>query len=177
MCYNLAAMEEKKKKRKKVPPPKAEAEQEKAEASDGNADPEFLRLKALVLAHLEELLLEPCDRGSFKNYDEWDDTLYLKILDFKEKRGVYPNIMLASRSTYRKISKAAAERLERGGEGETPEGFEGDRSCFYTDDFRVEFCLDTEKELKVNEFKLIFDEAPTFGRDEGPSAYVWLRST
>ena len=172
-------MDEKKKKRKKAPPPKAEVEQEKAETAEFALDEEFLRLKAHILAHLEELLLEPCDRGSFKNYDEWDDTLYLKINAFKEERGIYPNIMLARKSTYCKIDKVAAEhpdRLEWDGEGDAPDDFEGGLSCFCTDDFCIEFCLDTENELKVDEFKLIFDEDPTFDGEEEPSTYVRLRS-
>ena len=174
-------MDENKKKRKKAPPPKAEVEQEKAEASEFEVDDEdedevLTCFKAIFTAHLDGL---PCDRGVFDDYEEWDDTLYFKICDFKEERGVYPNIMLARKSTYRKIDKVAAEhpdRLEWDGEGDAPADFEGGISCFCTDDFCVEFCLDTENELKVNEFKLIFDEDPTFDGEEEPSSYVRLKS-
>ncbi len=143
----------------------------KEKKREENTDPEFQRFKKMVIGHLDQLLLEPCDRGCFKKYKDWADTLYLKILDFKERKGVYPNIMLAQASTYDKIEREVAENpenLEWCGEEEAPDEFDGGLSGFGTDDFFVEFCLDTENTLKDGEFKLVFDEDPTFDGEEKP---------
>ena len=135
-----------------------------------NTDPEFLRFKKLVLEHLDELLLEPENKGRFSNYADWADTLYLKIMDFKEARGVYPNIMLAQKSTYDKIDEAAKNEQDSvewtGDEDEKPEQFDGGLSGFSTQNFRVEFCLDVENELQEDEFLLVYDEAPTFDGED-----------
>ena len=152
---------------------KAEDEQKEAEAADalgGDEDAEIELLKAMFKARLQEIL-QPCDRGVFEDYEEWVDTLYAKIEDFKDKRGFYPNIMLARMSTYRKIDKVALENTDYlvwGDEEDPSDDCPCCISCFCSeDDYRVEFCLDTKNKLKVDEFRLIFEEEP--------SSYVRLR--
>ena len=72
--------------------------------------------------------------------------------------------MLAQKSTYDKIDDACKknpEGLHCVGD-DNGEDFDGGLSAFVTKDFKITFCLDVENKLTEDEFKLIFDEKPTF---------------
>ena len=143
-------------------------EQGQAEVADKEyTDPEFEQFKRQILNHLDTLARTPCDKGRFTNYSSWADTLHNKVLDFYEKRGVYPNILLASDKTYDKITEYEQDKPENRvweGDGE-PEEFTGFAS-FGTSEYRLEFCIDNE--LKTGTFRLVYDEDPTFDGEDLP---------
>lgn len=102
--------------------------------------------------------------GKITDFKKWADILFLEITAFKDENGVYPNILIANESTYEKIDKEALKHRECmnwTGEGEPPEP-DGIGS-FSTSDCTVDFCMDTENELKTDEFKLVYDDSPDFG--------------
>ncbi|WP_461247413.1 hypothetical protein [Treponema sp. R6D11] len=82
---------------------------------------------------------------------------------------MYPNILLASDSTYRKIDLYAQmhpDRIVTDGEDGNIETIETSNepynglSLFVTEDYKLECCLDFD--LQEGYFTLIFDEAPDF---------------
>ena len=130
-------------------------------------DPEFEYFKNLVLEHLGAK--EPYNIGRFTDYDAWADDLFYKAGQFKKKKGVYPNIMLAKKSTYDKIDEACKKNpagLHCTDGDDNGEKFDGGLSAFVTNDFEITFCLDVDNKLQDDEFKLIFDEKPTFDGEE-----------
>lgn len=128
---------------------------------------EFERMKKKVAVALDEKAKEPCDRGVFRRYASWADTLHLKILDFKEERRIFPNIMLASQYTYDKIDNSFgnAENVMR--EARDEESFEdyGDFD-FIDGKCALHFCIDDT--LKKGEFRLVYDSDPDFDGEESP---------
>lgn len=132
---------------------------------------ELERLKKKVAAALDEKAKEPCDRGVFRRYASWAETLHMKILDFREERRVFPNIMLASRYTYDKIDASFenAENVIR--EARNEDSFEdyGDFD-FIDGKCALHFCIDDT--LKKGEFRLVYDGDPDFGGEESPYALL-----
>jgi hypothetical protein len=122
-------------------------------------------------------------KGFITDFSVWDDTIHLFVLKFHEKYNVYPNILLASDPTYRKIDLHAQKHPERlidpDGEnieaGNTP--YEG-ISYFTTEDYTLECCL--ELELTKGNFLLVFDEEPDFDGEpvsaQGDGVWFFRRS-
>jgi hypothetical protein len=115
------------------------------------------------------------DDGRFKltgfitDFSLWDDAIHLYTVKFHDKFNVYPNILLASDFTYRKIDLYAQMHPNRiritNDDGNTEtietsnEPYNG-VSYFTTEDYELECCLDYD--LPEGSFTLIFDEAPYF---------------
>jgi len=107
--------------------------------------------------------------GVITDFSVWDDTIHLSAVKFYSQYNVYPNILLANDSTYRKIDLYAQMHPNRivtdGADGniETIETskkpYEG-LSLFVTEDYELECCMDFD--LQEGYFTLIFDEAPDF---------------
>jgi len=107
--------------------------------------------------------------GVITDFSIWDDTIHLTVEKFHDQFNVYPNILLANDSTYRKIDLYAQMHPDRivttnnDGNIETietsNESYNG-LSCFKTEDYELECCLDYD--LQEGYFTLIFDEAPDF---------------
>lgn len=144
------------KKRKRIP------EEEK----------EFKHLKEQIIIHLDTLKIEPCDKGVFRDYAIWADTLNEKVIDFYNEHGVYPNILLANDKTYDKITEIEKDKPENRrwvGEGEPPDDFSG-FSAFETGVYILELCINNR--LKMNTFRLVYDEDPIFDGEEEPEETV-----
>jgi len=125
-------------------------------------------------------------KGFILDFTEWDDTIHIFALKFHQRYNVYPNILLASDSTYRKIDLYAQMHPERlidpDGEDTIETSscpYEG-LSYFTTSDYTLECCLDYD--LTEGNFTLIFDEDPDFGgepveKGEKPdNVYVFRKS-
>ena len=107
--------------------------------------------------------------GVITDFSKWDDTIHLSAVKFHNQYNVYPNILLASDFTYRKIDLYAQMHPNRivttgiDGNIETietsNEPYEG-LSSFVTEDYELECCLDFD--LQEGYFTLIFDEEPDF---------------
>jgi hypothetical protein len=123
--------------------------------------------------------------GIITDYTIWDDTINLYAEKFHKQFNVYPNILLASDFTYRKIDLYAQmhpDRLVDLNEMETMETsnepYEG-ISYFTSENYELECCLDYD--LPDGSFTLVFDEAPEFDgepveeREEQEGVYVFRR--
>jgi len=107
--------------------------------------------------------------GVITDFSVWDDTIHLSAVKFYSQYNVYPNILLASDFTYRKIDLYAQMHPNRivtnGADGniETIETsnkpYEG-LSLFVTENYELECCMDFD--LQEGYFTLIFDEEPDF---------------
>jgi len=107
--------------------------------------------------------------GIITDFSVWDDTIHLSALKFHAQYNVYPNILLANDSTYRKIELYAQKHPNRiviaddDGNIETietsDEPYDG-LSYFTTEDYKLECCFDFD--LQEGYFTLIYDEAPDF---------------
>jgi hypothetical protein len=107
--------------------------------------------------------------GVITDFSVWDDTIHLSAVKFHSQYNVYPNILLASDFTYRKIDLYAQMHPNRivttGDDGNietietSNEPYEG-LSSFVTEDYELECCMDFD--LKEGYFTLIFDEEPDF---------------
>jgi len=107
--------------------------------------------------------------GVIIDFSVWDNTIHLSAVKFYSQYNVYPNILLANDSTYRKIDLYAQMHPNRivtdGADGniETIETsnkpYEG-LSLFVTEDYELECCMDFD--LQEGYFTLIFDEEPDF---------------
>ncbi|MDR0313444.1 MAG: hypothetical protein LBI14_07580 [Treponema sp.] len=107
--------------------------------------------------------------GIISDYSIWDDTIHLYAIRFHDQFNVYPNILLASDYTYRKIDLYVQMHPNRiritndDGNVETietsNEPYNG-LSQFVTEDYELECCMDFD--LPEDTFTLIFDEAPDF---------------
>jgi hypothetical protein len=124
--------------------------------------------------------------GIIIDFSIWDDTIHLFVVKFHDQFNVYPNILLASDSTYRKIDLYAQMHPNRimitedDGNVETietsDESYNG-LSSFVTEDYELECCLDND--LQEGSFVLVYDETPDFdgeavekfGEGEGVYAY------
>jgi hypothetical protein len=107
--------------------------------------------------------------GIITDYSIWDDTIHLLVIKFHDQFNVYPNILLASDSTYRKIDLYAQMHPNRiviaGDDGnvetiETSDEPYNGLSSFVTEDYELECCMDCD--LQEGSFILVFDEAPDF---------------
>jgi len=99
--------------------------------------------KGKILEHLDKLSNEPVDYGKISKISQWADIIAMKVADFHEKKGVYPNILLANTSTYDRIDtycRKHPENLVYNGQEEFPE-FDG-LSGFYTSEYSLDFCID-----------------------------------
>jgi hypothetical protein len=107
--------------------------------------------------------------GIITDYSIWDDTIHLFVAKFHDQFNVYPNILLASDSTYRKIDLYAQMHPNRivisGDDGDietietSDEPYNG-LSSFVTEDYELDCCMDYD--LREGSFVLVFDEAPDF---------------
>lgn len=107
--------------------------------------------------------------GIITDFSIWDDTIHIFAVKFHDQYNVYPNILLASDSTYRKIDLYAQMHPDRlrvfdeDGSSETietsDEPYNG-LGCFTTEEYELECCIDFD--LQEGYFTLIFDEAPDF---------------
>jgi len=102
-----------------------------------------------------------------EDYGAWDHTINRHALEFFVSYSIYPNILLASKTTWDTIDSVAnqlhPENISHSGMeiGESePDGSLRYISSFVTETYSLEFCLDE----KVNEgyFVLVHDEHPTF---------------
>jgi len=107
--------------------------------------------------------------GVIIDFSVWDDTIHLSAVKFHNQYNVYPNILLANDSTYRKIDMYAQMHPNRivttndDGNIETietsNEPYNG-LSLFVTEDYELECCMDFD--LQEGYFTLVFDEEPDF---------------
>jgi hypothetical protein len=107
--------------------------------------------------------------GIISDFSIWDDTIHLFAVKFHNQYNVYPNILLANGSTYRKIDIFAQKHpnrivtADKDGKIETietsNEPYDG-LSQFVTEDYKLECCMDYD--LQEDYFTLIFDETPDF---------------
>jgi hypothetical protein len=107
--------------------------------------------------------------GIITDFSVWDDTIHLTSVKFHVQFNVYPNILLASDCTYRKIDLYAQMHPNRivtvGDDGnietvETSDEPYNGLGHFVTEHYELECCLDYD--LPEGSFILIFDEAPDF---------------
>jgi len=107
--------------------------------------------------------------GIFTDFSIWDDTIHLSSVKFHKQYNVYPNILLASDSTYRKIDLYAQmhpDRIICSGDDVNFETIETSNesynglNSFITEDYSLECCMDYD--LQEGYFTLIFDEEPDF---------------
>jgi hypothetical protein len=127
--------------------------------------------------------------GIITDFSVWDDTIHMFAVKFHEQYNVYPNILLASDLTYREIDLYGQMHPDRirisddDGSFETietsDEPYNG-LSCFTTEDYELECCLDYD--LSEGYFTLVFDEAPDFDGepiekpDEPKNVYLFRKS-
>ena len=107
--------------------------------------------------------------GIITDFSIWDDTIHLSAVKFHNQYNVYPNILLANVSTYKKIDLYAQKHPNRiitaGADGNietietSNEPYDG-LSEFVTEDYKLECCIDFE--LQEGYFTLIYDETPDF---------------
>jgi hypothetical protein len=107
--------------------------------------------------------------GVITDYSIWDDTIHLTALKFYKQYNVYPNILLANSSTYKKIDLYAQKYPDRiiiYDDGDSYETIETSNepynglSHFATEDYELEFCIDYD--LQEGYFTLLFDDDPDF---------------
>ena len=107
--------------------------------------------------------------GVITDFSIWDDTINQHALIFHKQHNVYPNILLASDFTYRKIDLYAQMHPDRirttddNGNTETlmtsDVPYDG-LSQFVAEDYILECCI--KNDLPEGSFTFIFDEAPDF---------------
>jgi hypothetical protein len=109
--------------------------------------------------------------GYIVDFYYWDDTINLYVQKFKEKYNVYPNILLASDSTYKKIDLYAQKKpnmiVDNDGIDltEATEPYNG-ISQFLAMEYSLDCCFDFV--LAEGNFTLVFDEAPDFDGEPVP---------
>ena len=111
-------------------------------------------------------------KGYIPNFSIWDDTINIYAIKFHEKYNIYPNILLASDDTYRKIDLYAQMHPDKlvTADGEenilsSKNSYEG-ISEFVAEDYVLDCCFDFD--LTLGNFTLIFDEAPEFDGEPVP---------
>jgi hypothetical protein len=127
--------------------------------------------------------------GIITDFSVWDDTIHIFVIKFHDQHSVYPNILLASDYTYHKIDLYAQIHPDRIRIYDNDDGFEtietsnepyDGLSCFVTEDYELECCLDYD--LQEGYFTLLFDEAPDFDGepiekpDEPKNVYLFKKS-
>jgi len=109
--------------------------------------------------------------GYIQDFYDWDNIINLFALKFHEKFNVYPNILLASGDTYKKIDLYAQKKPDMliAPDGKniysSNEHYEG-ISQFVALDYSLECCFDFD--LTLGNFTLIFDEEPDFDGEPEP---------
>jgi len=107
--------------------------------------------------------------GIITDFSIWDDTIHIFAVKFHEQYNVYPNILLASDCTYRKIDLYAQmhpDRLRIFDDNSNFETIETSNepynglSNFVTEEYELECCFDYD--LQEGYFILLFDETPDF---------------
>jgi len=126
--------------------------------------------------------------GVIIDFSVWDDTIHLLVVKFHSQYNVYPNILLANDSTYRKIDLYAQmhpNRIVTTGDDGNIETIETSNepytglSLFVTEDYELECCMDYD--LQEGCFTLIFDEEPDFDgeriekQDEQENVYTYRK--
>ena len=110
-------------------------------------------------------------KGFIQDFLTWDSTINSFAISFHEKYNVYPNILLASDDTYRKIDLYAQKKPNMliGPDGKdilsSNETYEG-ISEFVTEDYTLDCCFDYD--LTLGNFTLVFDEAPDYSGEPVP---------
>ena len=103
-------------------------------------------------------------RLQFADITEWDRELFAAGKQFYSKFAVYPNILLASRKTYKAIDSAAiykSENIRRVIDDvplleATDIDFPVELASFQTDEYVLEFCIGVK--MDYGRFKLVHDE-------------------
>ena len=101
------------------------------------------------------------------DYEYWDDKINENATLFFKTYSIYPNILIASKSTWEKIDEFANQNnpnlIQNPDEpiyviddGEEIKSI----STFVASEYSLEFCLDNK--VSENSFILVFDEDPTF---------------
>jgi hypothetical protein len=107
--------------------------------------------------------------GIIIDYSIWDDTIHLSTVKFHKQYNVYPNILLANATTYKKFDLYAQKHPNRivtaGVDGnietiETSNELYDGLSQFVTENYELECCIDYD--LQEGHFTLIYDETPDF---------------
>ena len=107
--------------------------------------------------------------GFILDFVIWDDTINPFVMKFHDKYNVYPNILLASDDTYRRIDLFAQKHPERiikfDEDGnmeniETSEDTYDGLSMFTAEDYELECYIDYD--LQKGYFMLVLDEEPDF---------------
>ena len=101
------------------------------------------------------------------NYEEWDDIIHEHSCKFFENYSIHPNLLLASKITWKKIDKYAnlynPENIKAPDDSIVDDNQDEELkslSCFVTSEYSLEFCLD--EKINENYFILVFDEDPIF---------------
>lgn len=107
---------------------------------------------------------------TFRDYAIWDDELHAAGLDFKEKFQIYPNILIASDTTYNRINLVANQKRDRlkdenGASWSDESGFV-DLSTFVDEEWEVDFMQDNG--LADDVIVLIYDSDPDDGGEDIP---------
>ncbi|MBO6940939.1 MAG: hypothetical protein JJ863_38545 [Deltaproteobacteria bacterium] len=112
---------------------------------------------AVAAAHEEGLIIRRTYR--LEGGAEWPHHLHASAEDFRRSFATWPNIMLASQSTYEHMEKTADHGSVRSDEGDNPEPGEHPMlSSFVNADYELEMAIDDELELHVA--VLLFDAYP-----------------
>jgi hypothetical protein len=166
-----------------------QAASEASKGPDDKEDPvKFAEFKRQALAHLDDVAKEEAkktktvsfleEEARFGSYDGWDDTVYTSVNIFYDKHTIYPNIMLASKSTYDKIDLSIKEHgtqwLEYEGDEDPPPEFSGGVDSFNASDFELWFCLDDR--LDTDTFRLIYDDDPSFDGEDNEGEKPWQKA-
>ena len=115
-------------------------------------------------------------RCRFTNMDDWDGELDDAARRFKDRFGVYPNILLAGPATYDAIDARANNtpaQVVREGDGAvladiSKECGPAPLAGFSTEEYDIEFCIG--RRMGYGKIKLIRDDSPEFiqgGYDDG----------
>lgn len=109
---------------------------------------------------------------TIKNFHNWHHTIYENAIDFFEKYGVYPHILLASEKTFLEIDAIAnftgrdniRDEVKSANFKNPEPGSLAHLGAFCTEDFEIEFAL--EEKLEFGKAKLVFDIDPDGGGEE-----------
>ena len=91
--------------------------------------------------------------GTIDDFSEWDYIIHEYIEDFYKKYNVYPNILVTSEKTYKKMNDHVKLFYSN-------EGIQDISYYFTSSKYKLRFCVDSG--IKENSFYIIFDEAPEF---------------
>jgi hypothetical protein len=104
--------------------------------------------------------------GIITDFSQWDNIVHETTTQFKKQYLVYPNILLASQETYRKIDLYAQMHPDRLRHEDEEDDFEissspyDGLSSFTGPGYTLDFCQDPD--LSEGHFTLVYDVAPDF---------------